>query len=279
MKFSRFVKKFLYGTLPYSLHKTFRHDSELQRYYEYIMRYGYSRHLFEFRHEYKADDIDVLFDDDASHHYVISPNGHRLYFKKGMSADKIRGLYNELLIEQDKRSAHRYFDNPSELDDYTILDVGAAEGLITLLVIDKIKKAYLFECDPLWSDALRLTFKNYPDKVVIVDRLVSDTTDNWDTTTIDDFMRGQPNDKVFLKMDIEGFEQKALDGASELIENGVDLKFAIATYHSDNDVESICRIFTTRGYQVKRQLGYFRRKLRCVMIVGNNISNNSTTKI
>ncbi|MBQ8772901.1 MAG: methyltransferase, partial [Muribaculaceae bacterium] len=129
MKFSRIVKKFLYGTLPYSLHKTFKHDSELQRYYEYIMRYGYSRHLFEFRHEYKADDIDVLFDDDASHHYVISPNGHRLYFKKGMSTDKIRGLYNELLIEQDKRSAHRYFDNPSELDDYTILDVGAAEGL------------------------------------------------------------------------------------------------------------------------------------------------------
>lgn len=59
--------------------------------------------------------------------------------------DALNGKYGEMiasvLAEQDDRSPHLYFANYVKVKEGSVLlDVGAAEGLITLLNIDKIKK-------------------------------------------------------------------------------------------------------------------------------------------
>ena len=77
-------------------------------------------------------------------------------------------VYRGLLIEQDKRSAHRYVDSYEELKGKTLLDIGAAEAIFTLDTIECIDHAYLFECDESWIEALEATFAPYKEKITIV---------------------------------------------------------------------------------------------------------------
>ena len=86
--------------------------------------------------------------------------------------------YRGLLIEQDKRSAHRYVDSYEELKGETLLDIGAAEAVFTLDTIDYIDRAYLFECDEAWIEALEATFAPWNDKIMIVRKYVSDVDDD-----------------------------------------------------------------------------------------------------
>lgn len=64
-------------------------------------------------------------------------NGRKLYFKRDMLAFT-EVAYRGLLIEQDKRSAHRYVDSYEELKGKTLLDIGAAEAIFTLDTIEYI---------------------------------------------------------------------------------------------------------------------------------------------
>lgn len=81
--------------------------------------------------------------------------------------------YRGLLIEQDKRSAHRYVDSYEELKGKTLLDIGAAEAIFTLDTIEYMDHAYLFECDESWIEALEVTFAPYKEKITIVRKYVS----------------------------------------------------------------------------------------------------------
>ena len=139
-------------------------------------------------------------------------NGRKLYFKRDMLAFT-EVAYRGLLIEQDKRSAHRYVDSYEELKGKTLLDIGAAEAIFTLDTIECIDHAYLFECDESWIEALEATFAPYKEKITIVRKYVSDVDDE-DNITLDTFFRdeGKSIDNLFLKMDIEGYVRKALEG-------------------------------------------------------------------
>ena len=64
-------------------------------------------------------------------------NGRKLYFKRDMLAFT-EVAYRGLLIEQDKRSAHRYVDSYEELKGKTLLDIGAVEAIFTLDTIEYI---------------------------------------------------------------------------------------------------------------------------------------------
>ena len=81
--------------------------------------------------------------------------------------------YKGLLIEQDRRSAHRYVGSYEELRGKTLLDIGAAEAIFTLDTIEYINHAYLFECDEAWVEALNATFTPWKDKITIVRKYVS----------------------------------------------------------------------------------------------------------
>lgn len=261
------IKRLLFGTIPYHWTRIFSPDSELLHYYDYIRRHGYARHLFDFRHEYDGFEVCVRYDRDNTLYYV-EEDGKRLYFKRGLAPEKIARLYKELVIEQDVRSAHHYFDNlPGELKGKVLLDVGGAEGLISLRAIEYVTHVYLFECDPLWIEALEATFRPWREKITFVNRLISSETKG-NSLRLDDFLADKSRDHLFLKMDIEGFEPEALKGCPSLWKEGRDVHFAICTYHGNSFGRDVCTLLDSYGCRYTHQYGYFRKRIRSVVVRG-----------
>ena len=104
------IKKFIYGTLPYYFMKGYKPDSPYLKYYKYIRKHGYSRHLYEFKDEYLSMPVDVRKDENRNLYYVLKEDGKRLYFQRTTPPHKIQKYYRALMIEQDQRSAHHYFN-------------------------------------------------------------------------------------------------------------------------------------------------------------------------
>lgn len=170
------------------------------------------------------------------------------------------GSYSEgiarVIAEQDKRSPHMYFDHHVLIDENSVLfDIGAAEGLITLLNIDKVKKAYVFECDEQWCSALKKTFAPYGDKVSIINKFVSDVNDD-NNTTLEPFLRKHIEDNVILKMDIEGMETQVLQNGLGSYVGAANLKFSCCTYHRVKDAEILKDLFEREGYLTEFTQGY-----------------------
>lgn len=179
----------------------------------------------------------------------VNHKGKRLYFPRWYSRSAIIGTYRSLLMEQDKNSPHLYWSDGEVFKGNTLFDIGAAEGFVTLDHIDDLEQAYLFECDHTWIEALNATFKPYSKKVTIIERYVSDRTDaTANTVCLDDFVREKACRVDLLKMDIEGYEELALEGAREtLMSQQVNL--AVCAYHKPEATTSIVDLLTTFGYQ------------------------------
>lgn len=186
--------------------------------------------------------------------YVLH-KGQKLFFKKGMTAKLVRKNYLGLLIEQDKRSAHCYVSDYSEMKGRTLLDVGSAEGIFALDTIEHIRHAYLFESEKDWIEALHATFEPWKEKITIVKKYVSDTDDE-QNLRLDTFFRDKPTDHLFLKMDIEGYERKALNGARHLLATAESIAGAVCIYHKKDDPQVIGQILTDTGMTFEQTPGY-----------------------
>lgn len=263
----RALKRVLYGTIPYYFTRLAIPNSPCVKEYKYIKEYGYARHLFNFRHEYQNIQIDVHEDQEKGLHYILHKGNKRLYFQRNLTVNKIQNMYRELLIEQDIRSAHHYIDDISEVKGRTFLDIGSAEGFSALDLIEEVKEVYLFEQDENWIEALNATFEPWKEKVTIVRKYISDYNDK-DHQTLDDFFKNKTKENLFLKMDIEGEERKALLGSTELFQNASNLRFAICTYHLNDDKRVISSFLDKYGCTYTDQVGFFRHKLRSVVLRG-----------
>ena len=108
------------------------------------------------------------------------------------------------------------------------------EGIFTLDVIGTVGKAYLFECDDGWIDALKLTFTEEiaAGKVEIVRAFVGDYDDSrQNIISLDTFFADKSLD--YVKADIEGAEEKMLSGGRRVFENNVGACL-LACYHRQN---------------------------------------------
>jgi hypothetical protein len=220
-------------------------DPETLEIIDYFKKYRFSIFPYEFFRKYHASDIDVLLDKTTKTQYVMHGN-KRLYFPEDLEAENIRIYYNNLCVEQDKDSPHRY-----EVDGYivqngdVIADVGAAEGIWALNNAEKAGKIYLFECNREWIKALQKTFEPWKEKVVIVDKYVSNVNDG-KNITLDGFFGGKRID--FIKADIEGMEIKLLEGSKGLLADNNYLKLLLCAYHSKNDGTEIKKILESNGF-------------------------------
>lgn len=199
-----------------------------------------------YRKQKEVIECDVSFDEQSDMYYVLH-NGKRLYFPKGKSTEWIANQYRQLILEQKNGCPHRYWDSMNEpiLGDIFI-DVGAAEGIVALDYVSVCKKIILIESDIKWLEALKITFANYNDKVVIVNKLCSDRDDE-KYATLDNITSGFAGESIVVKMDVEGAEIEVLKGARRLLEDGA--KFAVCTYHNGNDARIISEIFDEAGYK------------------------------
>lgn len=214
-------------------------DSGLLEIAEYFDGNYFSIFPYDFNKKYVPAEIDVYFDNASKMKYVLHDN-KRMYFPRTWDTGRIRDYYNGLCIEQDEDSPHRY-----ETPEYTvkdgdiIADIGAAEGIWALTYAEKAGKIYLFECGKEWTAALKKTFEPWREKVIIVNKYISDTDANG-YITLDSFMKGG---KIsFIKADIEGMELKLLKGGIRTIREADDLKLLLCAYHGKEDAEKI-RLF------------------------------------
>lgn len=207
---------------------------------------------YRFSEKYSPDTITVLLDEASQLHYVML-NSHRLYFKRGLTAEQIRHAYAFLLCEQDPESPHCYLPGDFKLEVGAVLaDVGCAEGIFTLMNIDTVKKAVLFEADQGWMEALEKTFAPWKEKVSLVNKFVSDRTEG-NFVRLDDHFREQKPD--FLKIDVDGAEDELLRGSRELL-SSQKLQVALCTYHKQQDAQKFEKLFREMNYQTSFTKNY-----------------------
>jgi hypothetical protein len=215
---------------------------------------------YPFYTKYKADMIKVFSDSEHEEYpYVIYSAGQtekRVYFPKEWEPERIRKAYCQLQVEQDIDSPHCYQHRGYEVpDDAVVLDLGVAEGNFSVSIIDKVKHIYLFEGDSIWWEPLRLTFADWKEKVTLVPKYVSDTDDE-QFISLNTFLKeaGLERDKVFIKMDIEGFEEKVLKGCREELEHMLccqtDLTMAVCCYHRQSSEKDIRHILSNIGFKI-----------------------------
>jgi len=228
-------------------------ECEIVEIIDFFRKYNFSIYPYEFTRKYLQTDIDVFYDELNKNQYVMYGN-KRLYFPDEWSIEQIQICFNGLRIEQDKDSPHRY-----ETEDFmvkegdVIADIGAAEGIWALNNIEKASKVYLFECEPKWINALQKTFEPWKEKVVIVNKYVSDTSEGINVTLDDYFQNERIN---FIKADIEGYELKLLKGSSEIFQKNDRLKLLLCTYHRENDATELKEILEQNRFVTEYSKGY-----------------------
>lgn len=231
-------------------------DKDLIDALDYMKTKGLYVFCYSFIEKYSFMPVKVYTDDSCCMKYVLH-RGRKLYFKRGLSDNQIISMYRFLLTEQDEFSPHRYltpnFDiNPND----TLLDIGAAEGILTLTVIDRIREAYLFEMEEGWIEPLSKTFEPWKDKVKIIPKYVSNE-DSESTIKIDTFIKNVDVKSLFVKIDVEGAEKCVLEGAEETLQSsGYSVRLAICTYHKQQDYEELSAIMLKKNYDVETSKGY-----------------------
>lgn len=210
---------------------------------------------YPFHLRYSEIDIEVYDDEEKRLRYVYL-NDKRLYFKRKWSKREIKRRFNWLLIEQDIHSPHRYLTDQFQFEDGEVLiDVGAAEGNFALSVVEKASRIIIFETNKEWIEPLQATFEPWKDKVLIINKFVSDFTSSTHTA-LDDFISQDERRAIFLKIDVEGAEEKLLKGSKKLLSREDPLKVAICTYHKQDDEKHFMTILKKKGFEAHYSNGY-----------------------
>lgn len=224
---------------------------------------------YDFVDEYKELSVKVYKDFEADLFYVYYDNKKMYFSKEYNTVEKVQNYCKYILLEQDPRSPHKYTDNSFNVKNHDIvIDAGVAEGNFALSVIDYVDRIYLIEADPDWIEALQHTFAPYKEKVILINKYLTDHNDE-KCITIDEILMGEKVD--FIKMDIEGAEVEALIGAKHTLENN-NVKLALCAYHRESDEEDIIEACKKYGYDFTTSKGYM------VFIVDENWNNHLEPK-
>ena len=205
----------------------------------------------------------LLEDFDEQHKlYYVYHQGHKLYISRSYKTrESVRDYYRSILLEQDKRSPHRYMNENFNVNTGdVVVDIGVAEGNFSLEIIQRVSKIYMIEADDNWIEALKLTFAPFENKVIIIKGFMSSYNEG-KLITLDSVIHEPVN---FIKMDIEGNEWDGLRGAVKVLQISGDVKMAICAYHSDFDQELIENFLSKHNFEFEHSSGYmwFPTKLR-----------------
>lgn len=196
-----------------------------------------------------------------------------------------RGIYQVVSETFDNTDWHNYQSVFRVMPSDILLDIGAAEGLFALTVVNKCKKVFLIEPNRNFVKSLKKTFTGFENKIEIIETAVGDSigkisfSDNALSGSISS--AGDPSNEVslktidhlvgdqvisFLKADIEGFELTMLKGAKQTIIRNRP-RIVITTYHDENDSEQIIDFILSivPEYRFKRK-GIFHKQGKPVSV-------------
>jgi len=221
----------------------------------YLKENSISCFPYYYQKKYIPDDIEVIEDRNNSLLFTIL-NGKKLYFKRTWSVEIIKTYFNDLLIEQDINSPHRYLTDDFNISINDIVaDVGAAEGIFSLNIVEKASKLYLFETDEDWIEALNATFLPWKEKVIIINKYVSNIN-NEAKIMLDDFFYKNNRNIDFLKVDVDGAESELIQGCENLFSDSKLSKIALCTYHRQDDEEVFTELLKNKGFDISSSNGY-----------------------
>lgn len=220
--------------------------------------------------------ITVVSEDNE--HELLDINGVRLFWPKAYGHKGLRGLYREIFVPSD-RNPHAYEvgDVRIQADDW-VVDAGACEGFFTRYALQRGANVLMIEPVTELATALSRTFENelksgrvrllqaaltaesttnlqlmVPEGEVYCARVEGQGPGGVDGYTIDQIVReGIVPTIDFLKMDIEGSELIAFEGASNVLQK-IMPDLSIAVYHQYENARSLRDFILSRQprYRVK----------------------------
>lgn len=229
-------------------------DPELRRVVDYVVNNGIHLIPYEFRLKYSPKTVKVYHDENLGYPYVLV-NADRIYLPKHTQDADIQSGIAYALMEQDEQSPHRYLSENTKLkpDDIAVL-VGASDGIFCMSIINRIRKAYLFEPDDSWEIPLKYTFAPHNGKVEVIKKYVS-SIDKDDNVSLDTFFSKRGESVNYLQVDIEGGEKDLLIGARNLLKNS-NMQLSICCYHKKKDEKELSEILLHNDFRVEYSPGY-----------------------
>jgi FkbM family methyltransferase len=192
-----------------------------------------------------------------------------LYFPKKLPLESLWYCINELCFDYDD---HYYeIDETKVAPDDIVVDSGAAEGLFSLLIMKRCEQVYTIEPLPDYIEALKLTFANASNVVImpyalgeekgkglLSENSVGSSLINKgkgvsvDITTIDDLFFNKGVRISYIKSDTEGSDLAILKGAEKTIKK-YKPKIAITVYHKPDECKQIFEYLKSinPGYKIK----------------------------
>lgn len=229
------------------------YDAEFREIGEYLESNALECYNYYYTRKYKELNVNVCYDKKLNLFYVVHKN-KKMYMKKGWTESQVKNYYRFIEIEQDELSPHLYFTKELQNKSFRkVVDLGAAEGNFTLEIIDRCDKAYIFECDSGWIEALNATFAPWKEKVTIVPTFVSNVTRE-NMTTLDQYFKDNLEEIDLLKIDIEGQEIQALQGAKKILDQNKQIRMLICAYHYQNEESEIQAYLN--GWHLEHRNGY-----------------------
>lgn len=229
-------------------------ESEIQDVISYLNNHPLRIFNAPFVEKYDNKDYNIEYDEEKGLYYILYYNKKMYFSRSFQSVEKVKDYYKSICIEQDESSPHRYLTNTFDVPDHAVVvDAGVAEGNFALSIVERIEKIYLFEPDNEWVEALRYTFEPYKEKVVIVNKCLSNYISDY-TTTIDEILNKTKVD--FIKMDVEGEEYYVIQGAEKSIKTSENIRCVVCTYHQELAHSAIKTLLESLGFKTETSNGY-----------------------
>jgi FkbM family methyltransferase len=165
----------------------------------------------------------------------------------------------QVIVESFYPNNWHYYEIPQTkvTNNDNVVDCGAAEGLFGLLVVNRCSKLHLIEPLPIFCNAMKITFKAKNNVTIHPVALSNEVTTSQifehdisssladgnggievEVTTLDKLFYEHGEEITYIKIDLEGYDYKALLGAENLIRKNKP-KIAVTTYHNSRHAEEI----------------------------------------
>jgi hypothetical protein len=220
--------------------------------------------LIPYKNTDQLKEVNSGYDTEKELPYIVH-NGRKLYFIRSWTPERAVKEYRNFIESEHildsgdaKKTPHQYQTETFHVESGDILlDVGCAEGLFALDVMDKVKKAILFESDPIWFEPLKATFEKElaSGKAVLIEKNVAGKNTS-QSVTIASVLKNEEYESLFVKMDIEGAELEVVRSCENWMDTDKNIRFACCTYHKKNHAEVLQSVFEKHHYRFEFSDGY-----------------------